>query len=148
MEGGDVASPLFWRGEHTRDWVLIVELSPVRRFLYVSPSVADATGYTPEELYADPDLFEKNLHPDDVAHVQEKISTTPTAHTIRTRFKKLPWIPRTPMPSHAPWRRSRAEAPSSRTAEPRPRDIYFSGCPSVPASRGLLERVRCAALRT
>jgi len=86
MEDGGAASPLFWRGEHKRDWVLIDELSPVRRFLYVSPGVTDAIGYTPEELYADPDLFEKNLYPDDVARVQEKIRTSPTAHTIRTRF--------------------------------------------------------------
>ncbi|MEI6567080.1 MAG: PAS domain S-box protein [Verrucomicrobiota bacterium] len=40
-------------------------LKPELRFDYVSPSVTEITGYTPEEHYADPQLGFKLVHPDD-----------------------------------------------------------------------------------
>ncbi len=36
-----------------------------RRFLYVSPAFADLSGHAPEELVADPGLFERLIHPED-----------------------------------------------------------------------------------
>ncbi|MBI5740423.1 MAG: PAS domain S-box protein [Nitrospirae bacterium] len=38
---------------------------PVRGLEYISPSSAGIIGYTPEELYSDPDLVVKIIHPED-----------------------------------------------------------------------------------
>lgn len=43
-----------------------------RGFEYVSPSVTEMTGYTPEEHYVDPDLWARIVHPED-RHVMEAI---------------------------------------------------------------------------
>ena len=51
--------------ENAPDIVFHYELSPQRRYAYVSPVVASITGYTPEDHYADPDLGFKLVHPDD-----------------------------------------------------------------------------------
>jgi PAS domain S-box-containing protein len=39
--------------------------TPTRGFEYISPAAKDITGYTPAELYADPNLLFKLVHPDD-----------------------------------------------------------------------------------
>ncbi len=41
-------------------------LVPQRGFKYVSPSVVHLTGYTPEEFYNDPLIFQKVIHPEDL----------------------------------------------------------------------------------
>ena len=51
--------------ENAPDIVFRYELSPQRRFAYVSPMIAEVTGYSPEEHYADPDIAFQILHPDD-----------------------------------------------------------------------------------
>lgn len=51
--------------ENARDIVYRIELLPRRAFTYVSPSVTRLTGYTPEEHYADADLGDKIIHPED-----------------------------------------------------------------------------------
>ena len=51
--------------ENAPDIVFRYELSPQRRFVYVSPMIVSVTGYSPEEHYADPDISFKILHPDD-----------------------------------------------------------------------------------
>ena len=51
--------------ENAPDIVFRYELSPQRRFIYVSPMILSVTGYSPEEHYADPDISFKILHPDD-----------------------------------------------------------------------------------
>ena len=51
--------------ENAPDIVFRYELSPQRRFAYVSPVIAAVTGYSPEEYYADPDLGFKIVLPDD-----------------------------------------------------------------------------------
>jgi len=51
--------------ENAPDIVFRYELSPQRRFTYVSPVVATVTGYSPEEYYTDPDLGFKIVHPED-----------------------------------------------------------------------------------
>jgi len=44
--------------------------APDDRFLYVSPSCERITGYTPEDFYADPDLVEKIILPEDLEAFQ------------------------------------------------------------------------------
>ena len=46
--------------ENAPDIVFRYELSPQRRFAYVSPVITAVTGYSPEEHYADPDLCFQN----------------------------------------------------------------------------------------
>lgn len=51
--------------EHARDIIYRYRLRPNRGYEYISPSVVDVVGYTPEEHYDDPDLRLKIIHPDD-----------------------------------------------------------------------------------
>jgi PAS domain S-box-containing protein len=51
--------------ENAPDIVFRYELSPERRFAYVSPVITAVTGYSPEEHYADPNLSFKIVHSDD-----------------------------------------------------------------------------------
>jgi PAS domain S-box-containing protein len=50
--------------ENAQDIIYRYCFTPTRGFEYVSPAVT-TTGYTPEDLYADPDLGFKLVHPDD-----------------------------------------------------------------------------------
>jgi len=51
--------------ENAQDVIYLYRLVPAPGFEFVSPSVTEITGYTPEEHYADPDLGRKIVHPDD-----------------------------------------------------------------------------------
>lgn len=57
--------------ENARDIIYRYQLSPVRGFEYISPAVTALTGYTPEELYADPDLALKIAFEDDRSRLIE-----------------------------------------------------------------------------
>ena len=46
-------------------------LVPTRGFEYISPTITDIVGYTPQEHYADPDLSLKIVHPDDRQKVEK-----------------------------------------------------------------------------
>jgi len=45
--------------------VYIAEPGPIGRWHFVSPQVESMLGYTPEEWIADPELWERSIHPDD-----------------------------------------------------------------------------------
>ena len=49
--------------EHTRDWEFW--LAPDGRFLYISPSCQNVTGYPAEAFLADPHLADRIVHPED-----------------------------------------------------------------------------------
>jgi diguanylate cyclase (GGDEF)-like protein/PAS domain S-box-containing protein len=51
--------------ENAQDLIYRYKYAPVKGYEYVSPSSTAIIGYTPEEHYADPDLFLKVIHPDD-----------------------------------------------------------------------------------
>jgi PAS domain S-box-containing protein len=51
--------------ENALDVVYRFGLRPIARYEYVSPSIYNVSGYTPEEFYADPTLGFKIIHPDD-----------------------------------------------------------------------------------
>jgi PAS domain S-box-containing protein len=52
--------------------------------LYISPRIKELTGYTPEEWHADPDIWVKCIHPDDLEQVltHDKRSTDSGAHFL------------------------------------------------------------------
>jgi PAS domain S-box-containing protein len=55
----------FYRfGENAAD--LLFRWSYARGFEYVNSASLEVVGYTPEEHYADPGLFYRNIHPDDI----------------------------------------------------------------------------------
>ena len=51
--------------ENADDIIYRYEVFPTLRISYVSPSAARITGYTIEELYSDPKIFLKLVHPED-----------------------------------------------------------------------------------
>ena len=66
---------------------------------YVSPSCEEVCGYTPQELYADPLLLRRMVHPDDLAlfddHVHQLSDqgvTEPIDYRIRTKHGEERWI--------------------------------------------------------
>jgi PAS domain S-box-containing protein len=52
--------------ENAQDLIFRFELVPEQRFVYISPSSTRLTGYTPQEHYSDPNLWQKLVHPDDL----------------------------------------------------------------------------------
>jgi hypothetical protein len=51
--------------KNAQDMVYRYRVHPRRRVEYVTGAVEAITGCTPAELYADPDLIRKTVHPDD-----------------------------------------------------------------------------------
>ncbi|MDO8531471.1 MAG: diguanylate cyclase [Dehalococcoidia bacterium] len=51
--------------ENAQDIIYRYRLMPTRGFEYVSPVVTPITGYTPQEYYADPDLYLNVVHTED-----------------------------------------------------------------------------------
>ncbi|MCC6621958.1 MAG: PAS domain-containing protein [Deltaproteobacteria bacterium] len=59
---------------------------------YASPQLSTLLGYAPEELEADPDLWKKRVHPDDVARVRaEQAVYQPerAAHPMRAEYRMV-----------------------------------------------------------
>jgi PAS domain S-box-containing protein len=52
--------------QSSSDVIFHVQLVPIHRFIFISPSWFQMTGYTPEELEADHELLQKIVHPDDI----------------------------------------------------------------------------------
>ena len=51
--------------ENAQDIIFRYRTVPDRGFEYLSPAATAVVGYTPEELYAGPDILRKAVHPDD-----------------------------------------------------------------------------------
>lgn len=63
-----VTKETHYRGlaDNSVDVIYRFQLLPERKFEYISPSIFQITGYSPEEYYAKPNLFELLIHPDDL----------------------------------------------------------------------------------
>jgi PAS domain S-box-containing protein len=57
--------------ENASDVIYRLQVSPTPKFDFVSPSISQVVGYTPEEYYSDPDLGFKIIHPDDRTLLEE-----------------------------------------------------------------------------
>ncbi len=51
--------------ENAQDIIYRYDFTPQRRITYVNPAVSSILGYTPAELYADPNMFLNLIHPGD-----------------------------------------------------------------------------------
>jgi PAS domain S-box-containing protein len=81
--------------ENAQDIIYWYSLVAPRGIEYVSPVVTKLTGYTPEEYYADPDLFLKMVHPNDqekVGQAMEGNSQFREPVSLRYRHKEGRWI--------------------------------------------------------
>jgi PAS domain S-box-containing protein len=74
--------------ENAPDLIYRYRFVPAPAFEYVNPSATAMIGYTPEELYADPDLWPKLAHADDRALLEHLKKSPPTGITDLT----LRWI--------------------------------------------------------
>ena len=52
--------------QNTTDLIFRIQLRPAPRLTNVTSSCLRVTGYTPEEFYADPQLLQKIVHPEDM----------------------------------------------------------------------------------
>ncbi len=64
--------------ENAPDVIFRYRFVPTPGYEYISPAVTAITGYTPQELYADPDLDLKIIHPDDRQTLQRMIEQPPS----------------------------------------------------------------------
>lgn len=82
--------------ENAQDFIYRYRLLPTVGHDYVSPGLTRMMGYTPEELYARPELLLTEVHPDDrlqlEAHFQGALSFTEPL-VIRWRHRNGTWVP-------------------------------------------------------
>lgn len=82
--------------ENARDIIYRYRLQPRRGFEYVSPSATEITGYSPEEFYANPELYFELVHPED-RHLLEgfmrlpNTSTPPCTIRLRRKDGRMIW---------------------------------------------------------
>jgi PAS domain S-box-containing protein len=83
--------------ENASDVLFRFRSRPDRGFEYVSPAVHEIVGYTPDELYADPELAEKLLDPSDLARLAglgESPSALRAPQVVRARRRdgRVAWL--------------------------------------------------------
>jgi len=63
-----VAGQIYYKGlaDNSVDIIYHYDLLPENKVNYISPSVYLITGYTPDEFYSNPNLFESLIHPEDL----------------------------------------------------------------------------------
>ncbi len=88
--------------ENSQDLIYRYELGPVRGFSYLSPAASSIFGYSPEELYAEPDLLRKAVHPEDKPKLESLLSGAsvdgmltvrwrhPSGHVVFTELRGVP----------------------------------------------------------
>jgi hypothetical protein len=69
------------------DLVYRYRLVPTPGFEYVSPSSTAVVGYTPEEHYADPELGQRIVHPDDLPLLLEAVEHPDPEAVYRIRWR-------------------------------------------------------------
>ena len=74
--------------EHSQDMIYRYRLEEPRGFEYVSPASSMLLGYSPEDLYSDPDLLSKLVHPDDQARLEQTLQAIePGRSELRLRHR-------------------------------------------------------------
>ncbi len=81
--------------ENAQDVVYRFELGPTPHFSYVNPALKQMLGYTPEDLYADPELASTLIHTDDLRVLSERRATgdlDPTIVRLMHRDGHIVWV--------------------------------------------------------
>ncbi|WP_457558448.1 PAS domain S-box protein [Candidatus Harpocratesius sp.] len=78
--------------EYTVNWEYWYH--PMKGFLYISPSFETITGYTPEEGYADPNILDRIIFPEDLPLFHDFFSLNKKTIEFRIKSKsgKIVWI--------------------------------------------------------
>lgn len=72
--------------ENAKDVVYRYEIRGAKNFSYLSPSIQNLVGYTPDEFYADPSLVSQVIHHEDLAGLRAMIDST-TLPDIQTTLR-------------------------------------------------------------
>lgn len=67
---------------NARDVIYKYVFHPTPKYDYISPSIENLSGYTPEEFYKDPFLGYKIIHPDDFKQVERSYATIQEGRTF------------------------------------------------------------------
>ena len=91
--------------ENAKDIVYRYNLTPEPHFDYLSPASQEVLGYAPKELYANPNLFLKLVHPDDRQRLEESLQGKGPFHERATlrwvhRDGRTVWVERVNVPIH------------------------------------------------
>jgi PAS domain S-box-containing protein/diguanylate cyclase (GGDEF)-like protein len=81
--------------ENAHDFIFRYELVPEGRFSYASPAAEAVTGYTPEQLYADPSLVGQLVAPEHVEEVARRFADRvrePMDVRVRHRDGTVRWV--------------------------------------------------------
>ena len=82
--------------ENAKDIIYVFSCVPNHKFEYISPSIFEITGYSAYELYENPMLYLKLIHPDDVhliQHINKTLMSKQNKLIIRliTKDNKMIW---------------------------------------------------------
>src|SRR5438067_8633513 len=64
---------------------------PTPGYEYISASCGPLIGYSPDDFYADPDLWQKLVHPDDRERLQAMFMPNASPVTVRWRTREGDW---------------------------------------------------------
>lgn len=90
--------------EHAGDIIYRIDLLPEIHFTYVNPVIEEVSGYAPRELYDDPGLATRIIHPDDRSLLESFLSEESSGIPCRLRWIRkdgeVIWIEQRIVPIH------------------------------------------------
>ncbi|MFL5347760.1 MAG: PAS domain S-box protein [Hyalangium sp.] len=90
--------------ENASDIQYRYRMEPPRAFLYVSRVVSDRLGYSPEEHYANPELWRQRVHPEDLPlltqtmEAPQQVGSKPVVLRFNARNGRTRWLEHTVAP--------------------------------------------------
>jgi two-component system cell cycle sensor histidine kinase/response regulator CckA len=72
--------------ENAPDLIFRYELTPEPHFTYVSPAATEITGYSPQDHYADPNLGQRLVHPDDRGQLEPWLRGEASSEPLTLRW--------------------------------------------------------------
>ena len=92
LEGGDRLYRVLVENAH--DVIFRFRVVPDQGFDYLSPAAGYYTGLSPEEIYADPNVFYARVHPDDLVLIARAIADPErnSPYQIRVRARGGKWL--------------------------------------------------------
>ncbi len=88
--------------DHVQDILFRYRLHPTRAFEYLSPACTAITGYSPEEHYANPDLYLERMHEEDLKRLrnwQNESLASLISFRIRRKDGRIVWLEQSQAPT-------------------------------------------------